>query len=246
VTDPSEHFRRALGQHAFDIREQFEQPAPASGGLLAQSDGSEGSLVEVLLAAIEQTSVSGTSGRAAADERERIFLQIIEDLAVLDQRRTYVGVFGRAIRATAEHAAALSPADRRVAAAVIIDRTAATAESVSEFREGIHAAVSVAPNVVHPKLVVDRVLSTTLRHADESRGRENVGSALRVTLESLAESNEASLSQDDLDALRAAVELEESDEGLEELRELGARLHRRDRKHFAAIVAPPRERRRRR
>jgi hypothetical protein len=192
--------------------------------------------VEGVVDAIEHHVATNLPPVVTADERGLTWWHIVQSLAKLRARRAYVGDFRRIVRTAAQHAQELPPADRRVAAIVFIDQTTATAESLSEFREGVLAAQALAPNILHPRLVVRRVLRTALCYVEDEKARVNTGHALRLTVESLAQAQEQSLSLDDLEVLASAITNAPTD--VESLRGLGGRLHKKDRKSFLSLFPP--------
>jgi hypothetical protein len=119
---------------------------------------------------------------------------------------------------------------------VIIDQTTATAESLADFREGVLAAKSLSNTILHPRLVVRRLLRTALPYVDDPKARVNVGYALQLTLDVLGQATEQSLSLDDLEILGQAID--EAPADLDALRALGQRLHKKDRKPFLSLLQP--------
>jgi hypothetical protein len=173
---------------------------------LMQPDVDDVVFVEAAATAVEQRAESQISPVVTPDERGLQWMHLIDELARLHERRPYVGIFRKVVRAAASQASELPSDDHRVAAIVIIDQTTATAESLSEFRDGMLAAESVSSNVLHPRLVVRRLLRTALPYVDDPKARVNVVYALRLTLEILSPATEQSLSLDDLEILSSAID----------------------------------------
>ena len=219
-------------------------PLEPSGSENTEPHLSDAELMDEVLTAIEEPGSTTMFAGQAADEREHAWQLVIEDLVSVEAPRSYVGTFARAMRAAIEDAEPLPPRDRRVAAAVIIDRTIARAESVADYREGLRAAVSVSPNILHPKLVVDRVLGTALRYAGLEWARASIGYALRTTVEALGGASERSLTREHLELLQAAIT--EAPEDVEEFRLLADKMHKRDRKAFLNVLPPPPDAKRKR
>lgn len=203
-------------------------------GALTDPDVDDLVFVEAVVDAVEHRVVSETPAVVTADERGLTWWHLIEELAKLREKRVYIGAFRRVITKVTETAATLPATDHRVAAMVIIDQTTATAESLADFREGVLAARSIAPTILHPRLVVRRLLSTALCYVDDPQARVNAGYALRLTLEMLAQSDEQSLSLDDLETLSSAIDADLVD--VNTLRTLGQQLHKKDRKPFLSLL----------
>lgn len=203
-------------------------------GALMEPDVDDVVFVEAAVTAVEQRVQTEISPVVTPDDRGLQWMRFIDELARLYERRPYIGIFRRVVRAAATHAAQLPTDDRRVAAMVIIDQTTATAESLSDFRDGIVAAEALSPNVLHPRLVVRRLLRTAFPYIDDPKARVNVVYALRLTLEILSQATEQSLSLDDLEILSSAVD--EMPALRDELRALGGKLHKKDRKPFLSLL----------
>ena len=200
---------------------------------LMEPDVDDVEFVEAAVAAIEQRVASNISPVVTPDDRGLEWMHLIDELARLHARRPYIGIFRQVVRSAASHASRLPAEDRRVAALVIIDQTTATAESLSDFRDGVQAAESVSPNILHPRLAVRRLLRTALPYVDDPKARVNVVYALRLTLEILSQATEQSLSLDDLEILSSAID--EMPKLHDELRALGETLHKKDRKSFLSL-----------
>jgi hypothetical protein len=213
-------------------------------GALMEPEVDDVVFVEAAVAAIEQRVKTEISPVVTPDERGLAWMHFIDELARLYEPRPYIGIFRRVVREAAAHTADLPADDRRVAAMVIIDQTTATAESLSDFRDGVVAAESTSPNVLHPRLVVRRLLRTALPYVDDATARVNVVYALRLTLEILIQASEQSLSLDDLEILSTAVD--EMPALHVELRALGEQLNKKDRKPFLALLPQDANERRRR
>src|SRR4051812_29733506 len=203
-------------------------------GALMEPEVDDIVFLEGAVTAIEQRAATGIPATVTPDERGLGWMRLVDDLAGLYAPRPYIGMFRRTIRAAAETAATLPQADRRIAAMVIIDQTTATAESLSDFRDGVLAAESVAPTILHPRLIVGRLLRTALCYVDDERARVNAGYALRLTVEVLTKADEQSLSLDDLEILASAID--EAPADVDDLRALGEQLHRKDRKAFLSLL----------
>jgi hypothetical protein len=226
------------------MQPQDQQPEELSlPEALAHPEVREDVLRNAALAAIADSMAHGQTIATSGDERVEAWWYLVDDLAWLADRHSYVGEYTKILRQAVEHASALPPADLRVAAVVLVDRLTATAESQSAFREGIRAATTISPNILHPKLVVDRVLRTALKHSEDVKAKDNIRYALEVTLEALAGADEPSLSRADLETLQDAIGTRPKE--LYDLHELGERLHKKDRKAFLPLLAPPKGKKRR-
>jgi hypothetical protein len=171
--------------------------------------------------------------RDPADDRVAAWVNVANELRRLERPLPYIGSFGAALRAAAAKAQALPPEHRLVAAVVIVHSTAMRATRIAEFRDGIDAAASLDPRVVHPTTVIPRVLRPAVS-AEGPRRDAAVSFAATVVLERIGDVDLRELPAEDLETLFEAATVVPA--VAETLRALAQRLPRAERKQLLSML----------
>ena len=170
----------------------------------------------------------------SSEERVQAWVDLANELAKLDHPLPFVGSFGAVLRGAAERTASLPDEHRRIAAAVIVNTTAAKARLSSEFRAGVEAAASIDPDVLAPATVIVRVLRPALAGLGERSGRRAVRFAADLVLEELGQVDPRVLPGDQVATLLEAMPY--SPALVDAWQAFARQCPRRERKRFLSMV----------
>jgi hypothetical protein len=160
---------------------------------------------QALLDAVVDLCAEGIVPDATGDPRTSTWCRLLDVLARIGERTTYVGTFKVRIDEAVAVAATLSAPDRAIAARLLLDRTAAVAANARDFRHGVLGARRLDPQSVAPRTVIDTVQRPCLRYGAGTAGASTVSFGLSVALAILASGSGQCINADDMWALRAAL-----------------------------------------